>query len=49
MTQPKEHNYDLVVRAVFNEPWAITAEYYSIICEVVRQRITGGPTLEDVD
>ena len=48
MTQTQERDYDLVARAVFGEPWAITAAYYAIICEVVRQRIAGGPTLEEL-
>lgn len=38
----KNFLYQGVARAVFNEPWALTADMYAIICELVRFRIDGG-------
>ena len=34
-----------IMHAVFNEPWAIKAEMYAVICEIVQSRLDGGPRL----
>lgn len=39
--QNNELHYPNVVQAVFSQPWAITAEKYATICELVRFRAEG--------